>query len=101
MTNRRTNQLIDLKIAFMQQINKGVRIACCNADICMNSKADFQQPSIVRVTKFLGKSNKEQRGPQPQKGAGRGGRGRGQGRSRGQGRKGGSNRGRRQPGQVV
>ena len=90
--------LKSLKTAIMRQINEGVRIACCKADICMNSKAEFHQPSIVRVTTTLGNSNEEQTGPQPQTGAGRGGRGRGQGRSRGQEGRGGSNRGRRQPG---
>ena len=85
--------LKSFKTAFMRQINEGVRIACCQADICMNSKSEYHQPSIVRVTTLLGNANEEQTGPQPQRRAGRGGRGRGQGRSRG------SNRGRRQPGQ--
>ena len=56
----------------MRLVNEGVRIACCEADICMNSKAEFHQPSIVRVTNTLGNSNEEQTGPQPQRGAGRG-----------------------------
>ena len=61
----------------MRQINEGVRIAYCEADICMNSKAEFHQPSIVT----LGNNNEEQTGPYPQRGAGRGARrGRGQGR---------------------
>ena len=60
----------------------------------MNSKAEFHQPSIVRVTNTLGNSNEEQTGPQPQRGAGRG-----RGGGRGQGRRGASTRGRRQPGQ--
>ena len=91
--------LKSFKTAFMRHINEGFRIACCQADICMNSKSEYQQPSIVRVTTLLGNSNEEQTGPQPQRGAGRGGRGRGQGRSRGQGRRGGRDRGMRQPGQ--
>ena len=33
--------LKSFKTAFMRQINEGVRIACCEADICMNSKAEF------------------------------------------------------------
>ena len=85
--------LKSFKTAFMRQVNEGVRIACCEADICMNSKAEFHQPSIVRVTSSLGNNNEEQTGPQPQRGAGRGGSG------RGQGGRGVSNRGRRQPGQ--
>ena len=65
----------------MRQVNEGVRIACCEADICMNSKAEFHQPSIVRVTNSLGNSNEEQTGPLPVRGArsqGRSQRGRGQ-----------------------
>ena len=71
--------------AFMRQINEGVRIACCQADICMNSKAEFHQPSIV--TNTLGNSNEEppactpgrsrQRGQEGGQGRGRGGAGRG------------------------
>ena len=90
--------LKSFKTAFMRQINEGVRIACCEADICMNSKAEFHQPSIVRVTNTLGNHNEEQTGPQPHRGAGRGGRGAGRG-GRGQGRRGTSSQGRRQPGQ--
>ena len=78
----------------MRQINEGVRIACCDADICMNSKAEFHQPSIVRVTNTLGNNNEEQTGPHPQRGAGRGAR-----RGRGQGRRGASSQRGRQPGQ--
>ena len=58
----------------------------------MNSKAEFHQPSIVRVAVVLGNHNEEQTGPP---GTGRG-RGRGA-RSRGRGG-GGSQRGQRQPG---
>ena len=36
--------LKSLKTAFMRQINGGVRIACCKADISLNSKAEFHQP---------------------------------------------------------
>ena len=64
--------LKSFKTAFMRQINEGVRIACCEADICMNSKAEFHQPLIVRVTNTLGNNNEEQTGPYPQRGAGRG-----------------------------
>ena len=46
--------LKSFKTAFMRQINKGVRIACSRADICMNSKAKFHQPSIARVSSNLG-----------------------------------------------
>ena len=46
--------------AFMRQVNEGVRIANSKADICMNSKAEFHQPSIVRVTTVLGNHNEEQ-----------------------------------------
>ena len=77
---------------FMRQINEGVRIAYCQADICMNSKAEFHQPSIVRVTNTLGNSNEEHTAPQ--RGAGRGARKGGRG---GAGR-GASHRGRRQTG---
>ena len=49
--------LKSFKTALMRQINEGVRIACSRADICMNSKAEFYQPSIVRVTKNLGNPN--------------------------------------------
>ena len=87
--------LKSFKTAFLRQINEGVRIVCCEVDICMNSKSEFHQPSIVRVTNSLGNPNEEQTGAQPQRGAGRGGRGRG----RSQGRRGASTRGRRQPGQ--
>ena len=103
--------LKSFKTAFMRQINEGVRIACCKADICMNSKAEFHQPSIVRVTTSLGNTNEEQTGSQPMagasKGAGRGAwRGTSRGASRGAGRRGAlggtgrgaSNRGRRYPG---
>ena len=87
--------LKSFKTAFMRQINEGVRIACCKADICMNSKAEFHQPSIVRVTTSLGNTNEEQTGSQPRVGASRGaGR---RGALRGTGR-GASNRGRRHPG---
>ena len=83
--------LKSFKTAFLRQINEGVRIACCEADMFMNSKSEFHQPSIVKVTNSLGNPNEEQTGAQ--RGAGRGGRG------RGQGRRGTSNRERRQPGQ--
>ena len=69
------------KTAFLRQINEGVRIACSRADICMNSKAEFHQPSIIRVSANLGNTNEEQTGIQPQ-GGGRGARSRGT-RSRG------------------
>ena len=72
--------LKSFKTAFMRQINEGVRIACSRADICMNSKAEFHQPSIVRVSSNLGNTNEEQTGLHPQ-GGGRGARSRG-GRSR-------------------
>ena len=52
--------LKSFKTAFMRQINEGVRIACCRAEICMNSKSEFHQPSIVRVSTNLGNSNEEQ-----------------------------------------
>ena len=53
----------------MRQINEGVKIACCRADICMNSKSEFHQTSIVRVSANLGNINEEQMGLQPQDGA--------------------------------
>ena len=53
----------------MRQVNEGVRIANSTADICMNSKAEFHQPSIVRVSTVLGNHNDEQTGAG---GAGRG-----------------------------
>ena len=59
--------------AFMRQVNEGVRIANSKADICMNSKAEFHQPSIVRVSTVLGNHNEEQtraRGGGRQRGAG-------------------------------
>ena len=51
--------LRSFKTAYLRPVNKGLRIACCNTDICMNSKAEFHQSSIVRVTKILGNSNEE------------------------------------------
>ena len=47
------------KTTYMRQFNKGVRTAGCSADICMNSKADFHQPSIVRVTITLENRHEE------------------------------------------
>ena len=44
----------------MRQVNEGVRIACCVAVICVNSKMLFHQPAIVRVTASLGNSNDDQ-----------------------------------------
>ena len=64
--------LRSFKTAYLRQVNEGVRIACCNADICMNSKAEFHQPSIVRVTNTLGNSNEEQTGGQSLRGGSRG-----------------------------
>ena len=75
--------LKSFETAFLRQINEGVRIAFCEADICMNSKSEFHQPSIVRVTSSLGNPNEEQTGAQPNRGARRGDRG----RARGQGRR--------------
>ena len=83
--------LKSFKTAFMRQINEGVRIACCTADICMNSKSEFHQPSIIRVSANLGNLNEEQTGLQPQEGA-RGRRGRGN-RSRGARSRGARSRG--------
>ena len=69
---------------------------CFQADICMNSKTEFHQPSIVRVTANLGNPNDEQTGPQGT------GRGRGGGGGRGRGARGGgggaARHGQRQPG---
>ena len=89
--------LRSFKTAYMRQVNEGVRIACCNADICMNSKAEFHQPSIIRVTNTLGNSNEEQTGPGASRGARRGA-GAGRGASRVPDRR-ASSRGRRQPGE--
>ena len=61
--------LKSFKTAFMRQVNEGVRIENSKADICMNSKAEFHQPSIVRVSTVLGNHNDEQTGAG---GAGRG-----------------------------
>ena len=36
--------------------------ALSRADICMNSKAEFHQPSIVRVSSNLGNTNEEKQG---------------------------------------
>ena len=72
--------LKSLKTVFMRQTNVGVIIACCEADNCMKSKTEFHQPSIVRVSASLGKTNEEQTRLNPQ-GGGRGARSRG-GRSR-------------------
>ena len=60
------NSLKSFKTAFERQVNEGVRIACSKADICMNSKSEFHQPSIVRVVASLGNTNEEQTGPQQQ-----------------------------------
>ena len=54
--------LKSFKSAFMRQVNEGVRIENSKADICMNSKAEFHQPSIVRVSTVLGNHNVEQTG---------------------------------------
>ena len=53
--------------------NEGVRISCCDADICMNLKTEVHQPSIVRVSASLGSTNEEETGLNPQSG-GRGAR---------------------------
>ena len=96
--------LSSFKTAYLRQVNEGVRISCCNADICMNLKAEFHQPSIVRVTNTLGNSNEEQTGGLSLRG-GSGGAGRGTGRGAGRGAmrrgsdRGTSMRGRRQPGE--
>ena len=89
--------LKSFKTAFMRQINEGVAIACCEADICMNSKTEFHQPSIVRVSASLGNTNEEQTGLSPQ-GDGKGARSRG-GRSRAARSRGG--KGARSRGRVV
>ena len=52
--------LQSFKTAFLRQVNEGVRIACCGADICLNSKMQFHQPAIVRTTATLGNTNDEQ-----------------------------------------
>ena len=52
--------LQNFKSAFARQTNEGVRIATSTADICMNSRTEFHQPSIVRVTPGLGNPNEEQ-----------------------------------------
>ena len=31
-----------------------MKIACCTADICINSKSEFHQPPIIRVSENLG-----------------------------------------------
>ena len=89
--------LRSFKTAYMRQVNEGVRIACCNADICMNSKAEFHQPSIIKVKNTLGNSNGDQTGPEASRGARRGA-GAGRGASRVPDRR-ASSRGRRQPGE--
>ena len=68
--------LKSFKTAFLRQINEGVRIACCEADMCMNSKSEFHQPSIVRLTHWgtQMRSRQEPRGGQGgEAGAGVGG----------------------------
>ena len=78
--------LQSFKTAFMRQVNEGVRIACCGADICRNSKMQFHQPAIVRVTAALGNLNEDQVALNIQpRGRYRGERSR-EGRSRGLGR---------------
>ena len=52
--------LQSFKTAFMRQVNEGVRIACCGADICLNSKIQFHQPALVRITATLGNTNDDQ-----------------------------------------
>ena len=87
--------LKSFKTAFMRQVNEGVRIACCDADICMNSKMQFHQPAIVRVSAALGNLNEDQAAFNFQpRGRGRGGRSRGD-RSRGLGRGRAGDQGRR------
>ena len=57
----------------MRQNEKGVRVKCSKADILMNSRSEFHQPSVVRVVAFRGNPNQEQTGavPNPARGRGR------------------------------
>ena len=52
--------LKSFKSSFIRQTNEGVRIVSSEADICMNSRTEFHQPSIIRVTPTLGNPNEEQ-----------------------------------------
>ena len=77
----------------MRQANEGVRIIYCKADICMNSKSEFHQQAIVRVSVNLGNTNDEQLAVnvgRSRSGQQAGGRGTASHRMRGSGRQRGS-----------
>ena len=71
----RMDVLKTFKLPLERQNFEGVRVKCSEADILMNSKNEFHQPSIVRVVAFRGNTNEEQAEaePNPAKGRGRGG----------------------------
>ena len=52
--------LRSFKSDFIRQTNEGVRIVCSRADICMNSRSEWHQPSIIRVTPTLGNPVEDQ-----------------------------------------
>ena len=54
--------LKNVKYPLVRQNDEGVRVKCSKADIVMNSKSEFHQPSIVRVVAIRGNINKEQTG---------------------------------------
>ena len=49
--------LRSFRSAFLRQTNEGVRIVSSKSDICMNSRSEWHQPAVVRVTATLGNTN--------------------------------------------
>ena len=54
--------LRSFKHPMVRQVNEGARIKLTKADICMNSRSEFHQPSIVRVLAVRGNLNEFQTG---------------------------------------
>ena len=50
------------KYPMVRQVNEGARIKVYKTDICMNSKSEFHQPSIVRTEAMRGNINEDQTG---------------------------------------
>ena len=68
IVNFKMTCLRSFKSAFIRQTNEGVRIVCSKADICMNSRTEWHQPSIIRVTPTLGNPVEEQVSQQVRRG---------------------------------
>ena len=43
--NYKLTCLQSFKTVFLRKVNEGVRIACCGAEICLNSNMQFHQPA--------------------------------------------------------